>query len=81
MGHTPDLADARAWPGVSSARLDRDRLVLSVESSSVGDVVGRLGGHGILALTCQPPTLEELFLSQYRDDLGTPSPVGEEVRA
>ncbi|MGO4341333.1 ATP-binding cassette domain-containing protein [Pedococcus sp. 2YAF34] len=81
LGHTPDLADARAWPGVSSARLDRDRLVLSVESSSVGDVVGRLGGHGILALTCQPPTLEELFLSQYRDDLATPSPVGEEVRA
>jgi ABC-2 type transport system ATP-binding protein len=32
-------------------------------------VVTRLGAHGIAALTCQPPTLEELFLSQYRDDL------------
>jgi ABC-2 type transport system ATP-binding protein len=43
--------------------------VLSVETSSVGDVLQRLGGHGIEALTCQPPTLEELFLSQYREAL------------
>ncbi|SDP30968.1 ABC-2 type transport system ATP-binding protein [Pedococcus dokdonensis] len=63
--------EAGRWPGVESARQDRERLVLSVGTSSVGDVLQRLGGHGIQALTCQPPTLEELFLSQYRDDLGT----------
>jgi ABC-2 type transport system ATP-binding protein len=71
---------ASQWPGVDSARQDRDHLVLSVESSSVGDVVGRLGTHGIQALTCQPPTLEELFLSQYRDDLAV-TPAEEEVSA
>jgi ABC-2 type transport system ATP-binding protein len=76
----PDPAEAGGWPGVDSARVDRDRLVLSVESSAVGAVVGRLGGYGIQALTCQPPTLEELFLSQYRDDLAS-APRGEEVRA
>jgi len=61
------VTEVAQWPGVDEARLDHDRLVLSVESSSVGDVVGRLGAHGIEALTSQPPTLEELFLSQYRD--------------
>jgi ABC-2 type transport system ATP-binding protein len=61
--------EAATWPGVDSARQDRERLVLSVETSSVGDVLQRLGGHGIEALTCQPPTLEELFLSQYREAL------------
>jgi ABC-2 type transport system ATP-binding protein len=81
LARTPDLADVHSWPGVSGARLDRDRLVLSVESSAVGDVVQRLGAHGILALTCQPPTLEELFLSQYRDDVGAAPSRGEEVRA
>ena len=80
LGSLPDPAEARAWPGVDSARVDRDRLVLAVESSAVGAVVGRLGTFGILALTCQPPTLEELFLSQYRDDLES-VPRGEEVRA
>ena len=63
-------AEAATWPGVDSAGQDRERLTLSVETSAVGDVLHRLGAHGIQALTCQPPTLEELFLSQYRDDLG-----------
>ena len=63
--------EAVGWSGVEAARLDRDRLVLSVATSAVGEVVQRLGAHGILALTCQPPTLEELFLSQYRDDAST----------
>ncbi len=63
------VSEAERWPGVHHARLDRERLVLSVDTSAVGDVVARLGAQGIAALTCQPPTLEELFLSQYRDDL------------
>jgi ABC-2 type transport system ATP-binding protein len=63
------VSEAAAWLGVHHARMDRERLVLSVDTSSVGDVVERLSRHGIAALTCQPPTLEELFLSQYRDDL------------
>jgi ABC-2 type transport system ATP-binding protein len=76
------LAGAAAgyWPCVDSARTDRDRVVLSVETSAVGDVLRRLGEHGIEALTCQPPTLEELFLSQYRDALADPAP-REEVSA
>jgi len=73
-------SEAGGWPGVDSAREDRDRIVLSVETSAVGDVLERLGAHGIEALTCQPPTLEELFLSQYRDTLTDPAP-REEVPA
>ena len=73
-------SEAGGWPGVDSAREDRDRIVLSVETSAVGDVLQRLGAHGIEALTCQPPTLEELFLSQYRDTLTDPAP-REEVPA
>lgn len=60
--------EAASWPGVESAGQDRERLTLSVETSAVGDVLQRLGVHGIEALTCQPPTLEQLFLSQYSDD-------------
>ena len=61
--------EAGQWRGVHAARQDSERLVLSVETSEVGSVLQRLGDHGIEALTCQPPTLEELFLSQYRDDI------------
>jgi ABC-2 type transport system ATP-binding protein len=72
--------EAQGWSGVDSARQDRDRIMLSVETSAVGDVLQRLGSHGIEALTCQPPTLEELFLSQYRDTLADAT-VQEEVSA
>ena len=72
-------SEAEGWPGVDSAREDRSRIVLSVETSAVGDVLQRLGAHGIEALTCQPPTLEELFLSQYHDALDDTLP--EEVSA
>jgi ABC-2 type transport system ATP-binding protein len=69
--------EAAAWPGVRHASQDRDRLTLSVETAAVGDVLRRLDAHGIQALTCQPPTLEELFLSQYREDLtATPQAPG-----
>jgi ABC-2 type transport system ATP-binding protein len=68
------VTEAESWPGVHAARLDLERLVLSVDTSAVGDVVRRLGDHGIAALTCQPPTLEELFLSQYRTDLAGLAP-------
>ncbi len=64
-------SEAAAWPGVASARQDDHHLILSVETSRVGDVVTRLGAQGIESLTCQPPTLEELFLSQYRDAVGS----------
>ncbi|HEV7196614.1 MAG TPA: ABC transporter ATP-binding protein, partial [Pedococcus sp.] len=74
------VTEAERWPGVDAARLDRDRLVMSVETSAVGDVVQRLGAYGIHALTCQPPTLEELFLSQYRDDLSDESPTSHTSR-
>jgi ABC-2 type transport system ATP-binding protein len=80
LARPPAVDEAAGWPGVHTARSDRARLVLSVDTSAVGDVVGRLGPHGIEALTCQPPTLEELFLSQYRDD-DSADAVRDEVRA
>lgn len=80
LARPPAVDEAAGWPGVHAARADRDRLVLSVDTSAVGVVVGRLGPHGIEALTCQPPTLEELFLSQYRDELPADA-VRDEVRA
>ena len=55
----------------------RDRL--RVQGRDPGSL-RRPGSRGIEALTCQPPTLEELFLSQYRDAIGTDEKVQEEVQ-
>lgn len=52
-------------PGVVDLVADGARLTFGVETDRVGEVLSRLQGHGIQSLTCQPPTLEQLFLKEY----------------
>ena len=44
----------------------RRRRALSVDAEHLGDLVATLGSRGVASLTCQPPTLEELFLARYQ---------------
>src|SRR5205807_4251913 len=47
-----------------------DSLVrFDVDSEHLGDVVRRLGELGVTSLLSHPPTLEELFLRHYGDEL------------
>ena len=57
------------WPGVHDLLVDGHRVEFEVDSDQLGDVLAHLGQFGIRALTSQPPTLEELFLRHYGDQL------------
>jgi ABC-2 type transport system ATP-binding protein len=59
----PPVLDGVA--GVSRVQIDGDRLRCEVETERVGELLGLLAPHGITSLTCQPPTLESLFLRHY----------------
>jgi len=48
------------------------RVDFEVETQQLGAVLAELGTAGILTLTSQPPTLEELFLRHYGDDVTEP---------
>lgn len=58
-------------PGVHGLTLGDDRrtVEVEVEPEHLGAVVQHLAGHGVLSLTSTPPTLEELFLRHYGDEL------------
>jgi ABC-2 type transport system ATP-binding protein len=58
-------------PGVHDLTFDDGRRSarFEVDTASIGGVVALLGGHGVVALTSTPPTLEELFLRHYGDEL------------
>ena len=60
-------------PGLHDVRLSDDgrTAALEVESDHLGDVVAHLAAHGVRTLTSTPPTLEELFLRHYGDELAT----------
>ncbi len=56
-------------PGVHGLEIDGDRVHLHVDTVELDGVVRRLGELGVRSLEAHPPTLEELFLRQYGDEL------------
>jgi ABC-2 type transport system ATP-binding protein len=52
-------------PGVHDLVTDGLRVGAQVDQADLDEVLGRLHQAGVRALTCRPPTLEELFLRHY----------------
>ena len=51
--------------GVSGLHVDGHHATFTVDDAHLAEAMHLLVGHGLQALTSQPPTLEELFLSSY----------------
>lgn len=66
LTHPMDAAQLRALPGVGDVTVAGLDVTCTVSSDELGRLLELLGSHGITALTSAPPTLEELFMEQYR---------------
>ena len=55
--------------GVHDAVVEDHRIKLDVDSTALDAVLAALVGGGVRTLTASPPTLEELFLRHYGDQL------------
>jgi ABC-2 type transport system ATP-binding protein len=67
-------------PGVYDARVDGTRTHFSVDTGELNGILERLVKYDVRSLTSSPPTLEELFLRHYGEDLATPE-IGRELAA
>ncbi len=56
-------------PGVHDVVVAGHRITASVEPAGLAPLMASLGAGGLTALTTHPPTLEELFLRHYRDEV------------
>jgi ABC-2 type transport system ATP-binding protein len=56
-------------PGVHHLRTDGDRVTFDVDTAHLDDAVRHLTDAGLRTLVSAPPTLEELFLRQYGDEV------------
>lgn len=56
-------------PGIHDLQVDDGRARFDVDSDQLDDAVTHLASLGIVSLTSHPPTLEELFLRHYGDEL------------
>jgi ABC-2 type transport system ATP-binding protein len=62
--------------GVHSVRTEGAALRFEVDNYALGGVMSHLTPFGIRSLVSQPPTLEELFLREYGDDLAASEAAG-----
>jgi len=67
-----------AHPGVHGFTADGPVLRFDVDDSELHDAIRRLSEAGLRTLRCAPPTLEELFLRHYGDQLDQPDGAGQE---
>lgn len=68
------VSGLEAADGVHALQTDETSLHFEVDNSALGSVMAHLASFGIRSLVSQPPTLEELFLRQYDDDLTPADP-------
>ncbi len=69
LREVPSAAEVRAWPGTHDVVVDGSSVRCTVDPEHLGGLVSALAGRGVTALTSQPPTLEELFLARYQDEV------------
>ncbi|WP_293698183.1 ABC transporter ATP-binding protein [uncultured Agrococcus sp.] len=55
--------------GVHNVRLDGPHVTVDVDGDHIGEVMGHLHRLGIESLVSTPPTLEQLFMRHYGDDI------------
>ncbi|MFB8765642.1 ABC transporter ATP-binding protein [Nocardiopsis alba] len=60
------LTDA---PGVHDLTIDEGRVSFAVDHEHMGTVMSRVTSLGVRSLVSNPPSLEELFMRHYGDDL------------
>ncbi len=67
LSTVPSADEVSRWPGTHDVVIDGSELRCTVDGEHLGGLVSTLAGLGVTGLTCQPPTLEELFLARYQE--------------
>jgi ABC-2 type transport system ATP-binding protein len=66
---TADPAPLASLPGVHGFTIERGTAHFDVDSDRIGAVMDVAAGLGIRALVSRPPTLEQLFMRHYGEEL------------
>src|SRR5690625_173687 len=71
--------DLGSLPGVHVVRGEGTRVAVEVDAEHLDAVVGHLHSGGIRTLTAHPPTLEQLFMRHYGEDIAAVGEAGNAV--
>jgi ABC-2 type transport system ATP-binding protein len=62
-------AGLEVLPGVHNLQVDDHRARFDVDTAELDEALRTISGLGVRTLTSTPPTLEELFLRHYGDEI------------
>ncbi|MFC5993793.1 ATP-binding cassette domain-containing protein [Pseudonocardia hispaniensis] len=71
-----DPAPLARLAGVHDLRIDGERVSFDLDNDHLGEVMHELSQLGLRSLVSAPPSLEELFLRHYGDDLAVADRAG-----
>lgn len=63
--------------GVHAVRAEKSGVRFEVDDAFLDDTIRHVAAFGVISLVSEPPTLEELFLREYGDDLPADATRGE----
>jgi ABC-2 type transport system ATP-binding protein len=69
---TRPLEPVTRWPGVHDARVQDGHAEFSVDPGELNHVLAHLVALEVRSMVTSPPTLEELFLRHYDEDIAAP---------
>ena len=67
----PPSGTLESLPGITGLEIRDKHVRCEVDTDHLSTLIATLSARGIASLTSRPPTLEELFLRHYEDDLVT----------
>ena len=67
------LESVTLWPGVHDARVHDGHAEFSVDPGELNHVLEHLVDREVRSMTTSPPTLEELFMRHYGEDISVPA--------
>jgi len=72
LADVPGARDAlAALDGVHHLRVDDAHVTLAADGAALDAVLATLAAHGVRSVVAHPPTLEDVFLREYGDELAT----------
>jgi ABC-2 type transport system ATP-binding protein len=60
------MSGLRSNPHIYDMKEDNGRVIFSVDSNAIDEIIAEVSRRGIISIECAPPTLEEMFMRHYQ---------------
>jgi len=63
-----EIKGLKDMKGVHNYKIDDGEISIQVDNDALSEVIAFIGEHEVVSLVCAPPSLEELFMTHYKNE-------------